>query len=123
MFFIEDGDKLVSTKLQVGDRIRVRPRRGIFSVWRPTRPGREQTLFRVFRVQAGVRLWVPDVDGNYSRWLVLPARRGNDDVLLGIIATFGPENFSSPAIRWSEEEPVSAVDGRFDYIAMPRVTS
>lgn len=123
MFFLKEGEALVPTKLQVGDRIRVRPKQGMFSVWRPDPPGPIRSLLDIIRVRPGRRLWIPDVDGNYHQWLVLPARRGSDDILLGIIATYGPENFSSPQIRWSEEEPVGAVDGRFDYIAMPRATS
>ncbi|MEK7183875.1 MAG: hypothetical protein AAB776_04565 [Patescibacteria group bacterium] len=118
MFYLKDGDSLAPTELQVGDRIRVRPQIGKFFVWRPVRLPHKYWWVAMFQIRRAVRLWSPDQDGVYHRWLDLPKKRQEGhDVLMDIVTVYGSEHFAPPMIRWVEERPTIAVDDRFDYVA------
>jgi hypothetical protein len=122
MFLLKDRGLLSPTKLQVGDRIRIRPRLGQFFVWRPVYT---PMVFMGYTLSAlvvrrALRLWTQDADGVYRRWLDLPP--GGDhtgrDALSRIANTYGEESFLVPGLYWLETRRVTAIDGRFDYIAI-----
>lgn len=125
MFFVQnDAGALEETRLQVGDRIRIRPKLRKWFIWRPVVLGSSLVWFSVFRrFRRATRLWVPDGDGRYLQWLDLPWESDRGDHLQRLITKYGREHFRLQVLEWREEESSFAVDGRFDYVAKARSAS
>lgn len=120
MLFLKDGDAYVSTQLQVGDRIRVRPAQGRFCLWRPMPHRFIPDRIPIGRVRRATRIWVKTNDQGMTQWLDLP--RGKGDALERIAQVLGRDVVHVSTIRWAEEEPAFAVDQRYDFVAYRRAT-
>ena len=113
---IERDGVWVPTRIQSGDRIRVRPGQKQFIVRRPEETYTVILGHRIpMRTGSSVNLRLVDGLGGAFTWAAIPS--GSDDEIMRIARYYGPSLFLPVGNIWQVEYPPRRLDGRFDYVA------